>query len=432
MHDTARAYRARYVFPATSSPIAGGVVTVVDGRIVAVGRESHGPPAIDLGDVAIVPGLVNAHVHLEFSDLTTPLGQPGMRFPEWIRCVVEHRSTMELNRKAAISAGLEESLRYGTTTLGEIATGAWDATPYNNTPITCTAFYELIAIGEDQVEDYRQIAAGHLARDGRLNSALPEGMESGSNSIPHWHAGLSPHAPYTVHPELLRRLVQMAAEADAPVAMHLAESPEELELMSSGTGLFVETLTARGFWNPKAIPSGTRPMDYLRDLCSATRSLVIHGNYLDEQEVAYLAEHSERMSVVFCPRTHEFFGHPPHLLPRLLEQGANVALGTDGRSSNPDLNLLAEMRAVAGRFPEIALAEVLRLGTIHGATALDCEARCGSLEVGKQADLTIVPITPAQVADPHELLFNSEATAVGTIIQGEVVYRSGIVSEILR
>lgn len=431
MNDTARAYRARYVFPATSSPIAGGVVTVVDGRIVAVGRESHGPPAIDLGDVAILPGLVNAHVHLEFSDLATPLGQPGMPFPEWIRCVVEHRSTMELDRGAAISAGLEESLRFGTTTLGEIATGAWDATPYDNTPITCTAFYELIAIGEDQIEEYRQMAAEHLARDGRLNSALPEAIESHSNSIPRWHAGLSPHAPYTVHPELVRRLVQLSARCGAPAAMHLAESPEELELMAAGTGLFVETLSARGFWNPKAIPSGTRPMEYLRDLSSAARSLVIHGNYLDEQDIGYLAEHAQRMSVVYCPRTHEFFDHPPHPLPRLLEQGANVALGTDGRSSNPDLNLLAEMRAVARRFPEIAPTEVLRLGTTHGAKALGCEARCGSLDVGKQADLMMVPITTDQVPDAHDLLFESEATAVGTMIQGEVAHRSEILSEIL-
>lgn len=431
MNDSARAYRARYIFPATSSPIAGGVVTVVGGRIVAVGREGDGPPPIDLGDVAIIPGLVNAHVHLEFSDLKTPLGQPGMRFPDWIRCVVEHRSTTEPDRGAAISAGLEESLCFGTTTLGEIATGVWDATPYDASSIQCTAFYELIAIAEEQIDGRCQLAAEHLARDGRLQPASSAEDVSGSQSIPAWHAGLSPHAPYTVHPELVRRLVQMASQAGAPVAMHLAESPEELELLSSGTGLFFEALTARGFWNPQAIPPGTRPMDYLRDLSSAPRSLVIHGNYLDEPEIAYVAEHADRMSVVYCPRTHEFFGHPAHPLPSLLEQGANVALGTDGRSSNPDLSLLAEMRTVARRFSEVAPAEVLRLGTIRGARALGCDAHCGSLDVGKQADLTMIPIKSAQVEDPHDLLFASEANNVATIIEGEVVYRSGIFNEIL-
>lgn len=430
MKDSARAYRARFVFPATSSPIAGGVVTVVGGRIVAVGREGEGPPPIDLGDVAILPGLVNAHVHLEFSDLKTPLGQPGMRFPEWIRCVVEHRSSTKADRLAAISAGLEESLSFGTTTLGEIATGVWDATPYGASPIQCTAFYELIAIADEQIEDRCQLAAEHLARDGRLQPVTSEQEVSGSHSIPAWHAGLSPHAPYTVHPKVVRRLVQLSARAGAPLAMHLAESPEELELMSSGTGLFVEALTARGFWNPRAIPPGTRPMDYLRDLSSAPRSLVIHGNYLDEQEIAFVAEHADRMSLVYCPRTHEFFGHPAHPLPSLLEQGANLALGTDGRSSNPDLDLLAEMRTVARRFPEIPPAEVLRLGTIRGAMALGCEAQCGSLEVGKRGDLTMIPIGSAQVEDPHELLFASEATTAGTIIQGEVVYRSEILNKI--
>jgi len=157
---------------------------------------------------------------------------------------------------------------------------------------------------------------------------------------------------------------------------------------------------------------------------------VIHGNYLDEQEIAFLGECAERMTVVYCPRTHEFFGHPTHPIERLLACGANVALGTDGRSSNPDLSLLEELRTVARRFPSLAPEKIIRLGTLNGAQALGCEDRCGSLDVGKQADMTIVPIESTRPDDPHDLLFDSDASAIGTMIEGQFVHRRGTLAEL--
>lgn len=430
MSSFPRAFRARYVFPGCGPPLGGGVVTVADGRVVGVGRGSEGPPPVDLGDVAILPGLVNAHVHLEFSDLAAPLGRTGMRFPEWIRCVIEHRGAVQADPVAAATAGLAESLRLGTTTLGEIATGQWNSGPVEASPIDCTAFYELIALASEQIEERCEAARQHLALDSRLETSLDVAGDKSWKNRPSWRVGISPHAPYTVHPELLRRLIQLACEAGAPLAMHLAESPEELELLADGTGLFAELLAARGNWNPKTIPRGTRPLDYLRRLAEVPRSLVIHGNYLDTEEVAFIGEHAQQMAVVYCPRTHAYFDHPRHPLLQLLECGANVALGTDGRSSNPDLSLLEEMRTVARRFPSLPPEVIVRLGTFNGARALGCDERCGSLEVGKQADLVIVPVGSARCKDPHDLVFDSEAPVIGTMIAGEFVYRSGTFSEL--
>ncbi len=390
---------------------------MIDGRIVGIGRESDGPPPIDLGDVAILPGLVNAHVHLEFSDLSAPLGVPNMRFPEWIRSVVEHRGTTDRDPLKAVVDGLDESLRSGTTTLGEIATGEWSSAPFEASPLDCTIFQELIAIAAEHFDDRLRVAQQHIERDPRCKSVV---------------AGISPHAPYTVHPELFKRLVRLAKNTRVPLAMHLAESPEELELLATGTGLFVELLDERGHWNPEAIPRGTRPLDYLRTMTDAPKSLVIHGNYLDEEEIAFVGSHADKMSVVYCPRTHKFFGHPTHPLEKLLACGAKVALGTDGRSSNPDLSLLEEMRTVARRFPSLDPAEILRLGTLGGAQALGCEARCGSLEVGKQADMTIVPIGSTQADNPYDLLFDSDVSAIGTMIRGQFVHRSGMLADLQR
>ena len=147
------ALRARYVFPVDGPPIAGGAVTIRGSKIVAVGAPAAGSAVRDLGDVAIVPGLVNVHTHLEFSDLTTPVGRPGMPLPEWIGHVVAHRRAAKVDGRAAISLGLDESLRCGTTTLGEIATGDAQqiATCYSASPISSVVFRESIAPRADRV-----------------------------------------------------------------------------------------------------------------------------------------------------------------------------------------------------------------------------------------------------------------------------------------
>ncbi len=130
-------------------------------------------------------------------------------------------------------------------------------------------------------------------------------------------------------------------------------------------------------------------------LSEAPRSLVIHGNYLSAEEIAFLGKQRATMSVVFCPRTHKFFGHSEYPLIEMLAAGARVALGTDSRASNPDLNLLSEMRFVAEQFPNLAHEEILRMGTLRGAEALGLSHDVGTLETGKLADLVALPCPAA-------------------------------------
>jgi cytosine/adenosine deaminase-related metal-dependent hydrolase len=187
-------------------------------------------------------------------------------------------------------------------------------------------------------------------------------------------------------------LVSLARERDLPVAMHIAESIEELELLGNGVGPFQQLLEERSMWDAEAIPRRSRPLDYLRTLAETPRALVIHGNYLDEEERVFLASHAEKMSLVFCPRTHDYFGHPRYPLPELLSAGVHVALGTDSRASNPDLDLLAEMRYVANECPNIDPQTILRLGTLAGAAALGCASDVGSITPGKIANMIAVPL----------------------------------------
>jgi len=413
--------RARFVFPVAGPPLAGGCVTIAGERIAAVGATAREAPVHDLGNVAILPGLVNAHTHLEFSDLDSPLGRPGQGFAHWISEVTASRgrstqvaATAEplgaappqpTTLTSPVAQGLAESLAAGVTTVGEIAVTGWSAAPFAQAGIDATVFRELICLSPARIPAALAIAREHL-----------EGLVDGG-----CRSGISPHAPYTVHPELFAQVVTLAAARNAPVAFHLAESPDELELLRSGTGPFYEYLAERGFWVPGVIPPGTRPLDYLRQLAQVSRGLVIHGNLLDEEEQAFVAQQRARLSVIYCPRTHAYFGHPRHPLQQLLERGAHVALGTDSRASNPDLDLLAEMRFVASHFPQLSGETIVRLGTLSGAEALGVEETCGSLVSGKLANLAIIALPESAAADPYDLLLGASLPCLATFLRGRVV-----------
>lgn len=405
------AIRARYLFPVDGPPIRDGVLSCTGTRIAAVGDNTSAESPRDLGNVAVVPGFVNAHTHLEFSDLEQPLGHPGMRLPEWIREVVLHRRQLPLDADeaaqcslSAISKGLSESYRAGVTSLGEIATRDW-LSEFPETPLQCTLFREQIALPAARLQAAFDGITSWLARTHTAPRA--------------WQPAISPHAPYTVHPELLRRLCELSLQQRVPLAMHLAESPEELELLASHSGAFVPLLSELGAWDPAAIPRGIQPLDYLRRLATAHRALVIHGNYLDTEEIEFLAGQAASMSVVFCPRTHAYFRHGRYPLGELLRAGVRVALGTDSRASNPDLSLFEELRFVFERCPDIAPVDVLRLGTIAGARALGTECHTGSLAAGKRADFAVLSIPDEEPADLHELLFHSTARVTAVCASGQ-------------
>jgi cytosine/adenosine deaminase-related metal-dependent hydrolase len=203
--------------------------------------------------------------------------------------------------------------------------------------------------------------------------------------------------------------------------MHLAESYEELELLSSHSGPFVEMFAESGFWAPAAIPRGLRPLDFLSQLARAHRVLVIHGNYLTSDEISFLSENSEHMSVVYCPRTHAYFDHGRYPLVEMLAQGVKVALGTDSRASNPNLSLWEEMLFVAEIYPEIPRERALELGTISGAAALGRDREVGSLAPGKQADLCVIGL-PDHEADPYELLLHGDCRVKATVLQGRLAW----------
>jgi len=389
-------FRARLVCPVDCSPIDGGVVTVEGERIVAVGpaRVADGP-VHDLGDVALLPALVNTHTHLEFGHLRDPLGQPGMRLVDWLPLAIAERQRRGELAVESIAAGLDESLATGTCAIGEIATAPTGAYAVAS-PIHLTLLAEAIGLS-------RARALSALA-------AVEQRMES--YQAANHTIGVSPHAPYTVSPTLARMLVLLARRQGVPVAMHLAECEEELQLMAEGSGPLRELLESRSMWDATALPAGTRPLDYLRILADAPQALVIHGNYLDHAELAFLAEHADRMSLVYCPRTHAYFSHPKYPLAALVANGVRVAVGTDSRASNPDLNMLTELRYAASVHPDVPPDALCRMATLAAAEALGIADDFGSITAGKLACLIAVPIPgPTKTAAGFQELFLADSAA---------------------
>ncbi len=429
-----RSLRARWVFPVAGPPLRDSAVTISQGRIIAVGSPPNNVPIEDLGQVAIVPGLVNAHTHLEFSDLSSPIGLPGIGLVEWLGSVIRHRASMPAQSRSSVEMGLRESLGYGVTTIGEIAQPGGTSDPYLASSCEGTIFLELIAPRVERIEAVLESAGKHLLKAKRAVAegdladheyVVPASGFKASNTTRMWRPGLSPHAPYTAHPELLNRAVELSIEHAIPLAMHLAESPEEIELLRDGCGPFRELLESRSVWDPTARSRGARPLDELHVLARAHRALVIHGNFLDDEEIAFLGRQRRQMAVVYCPRTHARFGHARYPLEKLLAAGAIVALGTDSRASAPDLSLLAEMRHVARAFPAMSRATILQMGTRGGAQALGLDAQVGSLEPGRWANLAVVALPEDAATDPHALLLDAAGAVISTWFRGKCVSLGG-------
>lgn len=381
-----QAFRARWVFPPESEPIRDATIIVTAGILTDITTQRI-PTAKDLGSAAIIPGLVNAHVHLEFSGHSTPI-TPPLPFTDWIRSVIRSRQ-QEGSREGLLASGIQECLQTETTALGEIATSPLSAKQLDECSLAGVVFQEVIGISEQAARE--------------KGSQLVELLTDYQPQRDQLSIGLSPHAPYSVHPDLLQKIVQLSRSEHCPLAMHLAENRAERELIGSCEGEFRSFLEDMNLWPGDVWHEFRTINDYLRLLSQADSALIVHGNDLQADEIEYLATQSQ-MSVVYCPRTHAYFQHAQHPLPHLLDRGINVALGTDGRSSNPDLDLWQDARHVRQTFPNLSPNEVLNLATLNGARALKL---CSSgLTIGRQARWSLVPLDAlSSESDPWRLLF---------------------------
>lgn len=384
---------ARWVLPVAGEPIERGILEFLGGTIVAL--HDRGPADIDFGNAVILPGLVNCHTHLDLCGLHG-LNPPGPDVTAWLLSVIQfRRSVSELDVEQSMTQGLAESLRHGTTLIGDISGDGRSWPIVVESPIRAVVFREMLGLPKERAERAWQMAQAWLGECTPTERCRP---------------GLSPHAPYSTRTSLIRA----AGSAGVPVAIHLAECLEERELLEEQSGPFVSFLQQLGVWDPLGLARS--PEHVIRLLNGAAPTLLVHGNYL--APTAPIPTHA---TVVYCPRTHEAFGHARHPVADLLSRGVRVALGTDSLASNPDLSVLAEMRFLHAIRPDLSSHVILEMGTAAGAAALGWSDRTGTLEPGKAADFIVIPL-PDSEGDPVELLLESSFDVAETWIAGRRVF----------
>jgi cytosine/adenosine deaminase-related metal-dependent hydrolase len=408
-----RVHRAAWVLPIVTPPIRDGWVAVEDDRIVAVGAAGHAsddsvsisqgswgptptssrsatsrharaagaPPTLDR--LAILPGLVNAHTHLELSWMRGRV-PPADAMPDWASRVIGLRQSADGDARAPIVEAIREARATGTALVGDITNTLAAYDPLVESELYAAVFLELIGFRVAEPE-----------------SLLCDAMQRLSALAPNerLRASIVPHAPYSVSPELMRAI---ATSGTHPISIHLAESREEIRFLHDGTGPWRELLERLGAWSGNWVPPGCGPVEYLDRLGMVSDRLVaVHGVNLTAQELARLA--AVGAAVVTCPRSNRWTGAGEPSLQRFFDSGVRVALGTDSLASVDDLNLFNEMQAVRQRAPHVPARRILHSATLEGANVLGFGAELGSLEPGKRAELLGVRVPP-DVEDVEEYL----------------------------
>jgi cytosine/adenosine deaminase-related metal-dependent hydrolase len=385
--------RARTVVTMDGAPIDNGSVSVSENRITDVGRfgeiqTRNSGEILDLGEQALLPGLINAHCHLDYTCLRGKI--PSQKsFADWIRAINAEKATLSSKDYfASIHDGFAEARRFGTTTIANL-----------------TAFPGLVPQIQPVIRTYWFAELIDIRTPERANGLVDAAVDSISNARPQlarhgegasW--GLAPHALFTASTDLFQRCEQVAQRDNILLTTHLAESREEMQMFRDASGPLYEFLKNIG--RPMNDCGGQTPLASFVGALSPRRAscdralprwIIVHLNELAESDFELLERSASKFPVVHCPRSHNYFGHGPFAFERLRSLGFNICLGTDSLASNESLSLFDEMRAFHGEFPSVSPEQILRMVTVYPARALRQENALGRIRSGFEADFIAVP-----------------------------------------
>jgi cytosine/adenosine deaminase-related metal-dependent hydrolase len=398
--------RARTVVTIDGPPIEDGAVRVRGNRILQTGRfcdleklpsscdeeenENKNEVIVDLGESVLLPGLINAHCHLDYTCLRGKI-QRGSSFTDWIRAINSEKRKLTTNDYLrSIADGFSEAQRFGTTSVVNLAAFPELIARLELPPIQTWWYAELIDVTAP--EKSAEIVSTAVAT---LKAASNDGVAF----------GLAPHAPFTASAKLYRACAEIAAREKFLLTTHLAESGEEMGMFLRRSGPLFDFLHSIG--RPADDCGAKTPLAVflgkLQDLQSESTSagiaskdsgsqwIIAHLNELTETDFDLLSKLPEKFSIAHCPRSHAYFGHKAFAFERLEGLGFNICLGTDSLASNEDLSLFREMREFRRVHPNIRPERIPEMVTVNSAKALGAGDRLGRLRAGYQADMIAIP-----------------------------------------
>lgn len=409
------AVRCKIVVPVTRVPVENGAVLISGNRIVDVGSwddlRRHPCQAVyDFPDAMLFPGLINAHCHLDYTDIVGKI-PPTKLFTDWIKTILSVKATWSYTEYAqSWLGGAEMLLRSGCTTVADI-----EAVPellpevWLSSPLRVFSFLEMTGVKN----------GGHPAEIVHSAISKVKSLPAGRN-----RCYLSPHAPYSTVPSLYELTEKVSRENDWLVSTHLAESEEEFEMFMYKRGPLYEWLKKQRDHEDCGHGSPVRNLQRLGVLNS--RMIAAHVNYLWRGDAEILG--SNQVSVVHCPRSHSYFRHRSFPHEELKQQGVNICMATDSlasvakfRNQPVDLNLFSEMQMFAAAHPGVLPAEILRMVTTNPARALGRSGDLGELRAGALADLMVLPFS-GKIADVLETFINSKPPVLACMMEGKWIY----------
>ena len=408
-------HTADLVVPVSSPPIPHGAVVVDGETIVAVGSleemgSAHPSAEVTMWEGTLVPGLVNAHTHLQYTSFTEVGAGRHASYVHWSEAFVQEYDLRRGEDWAVTArAGVEQGLRAGVTAYGDVVTDVEAMTALPESGVAGVAYLEIIGVPFDRWEEEVKE---------RVTAIL---TSTPTSEV--FRVGLSPHTPYTVDEPVLIDAADLARRLGVRLHVHLAEVDSEDAYYRTGTGPLVERITLRVGrpWTVVARGgSGMGAAEYARE-CGllGSDSHMAHGVYLDREGRDILDRSGTY--VALCPRSNLTVGADPPPIADYLREGRRIAVGTDSLGSSQsldlleDVSLLAELAAKGGYTEPDLEDRLLHVATMGGAAALGLDQVIGSLEPGKRADFAAFAV--GSVAD---LVSEGSGTCVGTVVAGSL------------
>jgi cytosine/adenosine deaminase-related metal-dependent hydrolase len=375
---------ADWLISVVAAPIADGAVLIGDdGRIIAAGPTAAVPTPPDarsehFAGAALLPGLVNAHTHLELTGMTAEA--PAEDFPAWIRSIRQQKEqrSAEAYRDAA-RAGIRAGWAAGVTTVADTGDSGAVIEELAELNASGTAYQEVFGPHPEQLAISLK----------QLESRIERQQSFTSERV---RLGVSPHAPYTVSGPLYRHTAALAERLELPIAVHIAESRAESALIASGGGPFADAWRARGI----PLPDDVRQLDQPLAIRCPIRwleafgvlgpdTLCIHAVQTDAGDLAVMTR--REVAIAHCPLSNAVHRHGEAPLGAYLAAGLRVGVGTDSTASTGRNDLFAEARA-ARALGHLDAAGALRLITLGAAEAIGM-SDVGVLAPGAWGDVAV-------------------------------------------
>ena len=367
----------------------------------------------------LLPGFINAHCHLEYSDFEGSLPSGPVPFGQWLDAILEKRlKGSRRSPKESVLAGAAQLLAGGCTTVVDSTTHLESQQWLSETPLRHFIFHEVLGLSPQRAHETMNRALEAIGQN-----SSPDGRFLGH--------GINPHAPYSCGPELRALLRSFLSDRnDIPCAWHLGETPDEDEILSSGSGSITEFLKRRGMALPLETPdnglerhplgaaAGFLEQEQLLEPCD----VVFHGNTI---AVSAYKKFRAPKAVVYCPGTHRYFARPTFHVEQWLAAGANVCLGTDSKASAASLSMLDMLRLAAEDFPSLTGPQLIRMATANPARSSlfkNCPFPIGTIQPGAAADFVALSNADAQPQSLRDLLVSVNTQVEKVIIAAQLVY----------